>query len=178
MGATVQTVVEQFDGESWHLSESLIFPVPNAEQDHRGYSETDCPFEDQNYAVFAFIGGYRNYFDLTPIAEDRCLPEDHQSVETVGFGGHTVMESRYAGIFPDDIDYAWVTAAELLNFDYEQSFEDRRDYDGMGYMVEKGKGRQTTYRELLGENFFNDLEVLRSLENPDHTRIVFAFSSV
>jgi hypothetical protein len=70
---------------------------------------------------------------------------------------------------------------ELSAFDYTQQMEDRRCtrlvaagyYDG-GCTCVPGEGKQMTYREFLGEGFFEDLAELRLL---GVQRIIFGFDN-
>jgi hypothetical protein len=140
------------------------------------------PFTTQRYGVFAFLADVRNDFLLTPVAFHKGLPEGHESVEiVVSFYGHTEMRSRYPDAILEGHSKAYVYLRELLSFNYDQQFEDRRNYGHRGPdwkdSVAPGEGSLTTYRELLGPGFFEDLDVLKNIGEPDRVRVVLAFDS-
>lgn len=81
------------------------------------------------------------------------------------------MKSAYERWGCDGHSASWLSLKELLEFDYDQIFEDRRNG---GYTCEPGKGELTTYKEFLGEGFFEDLE---KLKNSGADRIVFWFDN-
>lgn len=46
-----------------------------------------------------------------------------------------------------------------------------------GATCNPGEGTQMTYRQFLGENFFKDLEIMKTLGPPEDIRVVFGFDS-
>jgi hypothetical protein len=84
--------------------------------------------------------------------------------------------------------YSYLTLKELLDFDYNQTFEDRRSekityfkeggilYNG-NHIVEEGEGISITYKDHLGESFFEHIEILKTLGEPENVRIVFYFDN-
>lgn len=129
------------------------------------------PFEERTYGTFAFLADVRNYSGVTPIAAPRGFPDDASdtaklSYESWGVDAHTP---------------SWLSVAELLSFDYSAVMEDRRytrqegpnSFNG-GATCEPGQGKRMTWREFLGDSFFNDLEELRDL---GAERIVFWFDN-
>lgn len=130
------------------------------------------PFGWRSYSVFAFLAGVKNYSAIIPIDAPRGFPKDCSPEiqrERAEFG--------YA--YAD----SWLTVAELVDFDYSRSFEDRRvvrqisphTYDH-GATCEPGRGRITTFKEFLGPLFFEELDRLNGnacFQKPD--RIVFWF---
>lgn len=124
----------------------------------------------RSYGLFGFLADVRNYSEVPVIAEPRGIPED---------------VSRQVREEHDDwgSSASWLTLGELLNFDYEQVFWDRRitrevspgSFDGAA-RAEEGEGRHLSVREFLGPWYFAVLERLRSLGAPDEVRIVFWFS--
>lgn len=126
------------------------------------------PFDWRSYGMFGFLANVRNYSDVPYIAADRGLPEDASEL----------VRERYP---EDGHSHSWVLVDELLAFDYDQPVEDRRVtvqlservWSGAG-TAEPGDGRATTYREFLGEAFFDDLAKLKEL---GVERVVFWFDS-
>lgn len=83
-----------------------------------------------------------------------------------------------------DHSFSWLSLKELLDFNYDQTFEDRRvtvqtgprSWNGAGE-AEPGGGEQTTFREFLGEAFFSQLEILKTYGEPENVRVVFGFDN-
>jgi hypothetical protein len=178
MGASVKTLVEVQNGKKWGNLYENIFPVLTGDVEIYG-ENTSSPFQRQHYGLFAFIGGVRNYYTVPSIAPHRGLPDDHMSETEIIFGGAEVAISRYPYEILEGHSQTWVTAKELLDFNYNEKFEDRRNHDGFnsGETLPEGKGEVITYRELLGEHYFKELEVLKTFSEPNKVRIVFAFES-
>lgn len=128
------------------------------------------PFSDRRYSVFGFLADIRNYSDVPPISLPRGLPNDVS----------ILVKDEYG----DGIDWhssSWLTVQELTDFDYDAPMENRRVTrmlsDGWlsgGCTCDPGEGEQTTFREFLGEQFFNDLRELQSVKID---RIVFWFDN-
>jgi len=182
MGLCNTSVVERYDEETgtWDFAEiGNIFDVPDSYEPVYG-KNTTTPFTWRSSAVASFIAGIRNSYCVEPIAEGRGLPEGHKSVEDYEDGiflsePPKKMRSRYDCEFIEGHN-TWVLLSELLNFDYEQTFEDRRSYGDENHeKVAKGHGVLTTYKEHLGELFFKDLEILKALGKPDNIRVVWSF---
>lgn len=177
MGTSVNTIMEIYDGHEWRVNYSDLFPVPKCYVDWLGCA-TDAPFKIQNYAVFAFVADVRNMSCVKPIAEPRGLPDDRFSSEgIVGWGGIACQISRYPVEFEKGHSKTFLSAAELLAVDYDATFEDRRSAGGLRDTVAEGEGVTKSLREFLGQSFFNDLDVLRKLDDPDNVRIIFSFES-
>ena len=94
------------------------------------------------------------------------------------------MTGTYCGgRSPDDHTLSWLTLKELLDYDYDQLFWDRRvkkqtPNGGLKYAASAviGEGRHLSVREFLGESiFFERLETLKGLGEPEDVRIIFWF---
>lgn len=126
--------------------------------------------EGRLYRVFGWLGDVRNDSAVPPIAARRGLPSDVSE---------EVREARYEEWGDDAHSTSWVSAVELLAFDYDTVVEDRRvplTGDGSN-TCPQGDGRMTTFREFLGSWFFVDLEQLRTLARAADTRVVFWFDN-
>lgn len=124
-----------------------------------------APFDWRSYRLFGFLADVRNYSAVPPISKPRGLPEDEPTLDNFD-GLHSC---------------SWLSVKELLEFDYDQTIEDRRvtreispGFTDHGCTGEIGEGRMTTYREFLGEAFFDDLRKLQELKAD---RIVFGFDN-
>jgi hypothetical protein len=122
-------------------------------------------FDWRSYGVYGFLAGVRNYSAVPPISEPRGLPADYV------LGEYDPLDDKWG--------HSWLSISELMNFNYEQTFEDRRvtreiapgHFDG-GVTAEPGGGAIMTYREFLGEGFF---ESLQKAADAGVDRIVFGF---
>lgn len=99
--------------------------------------------------------------------------------------------TRYEDI-KDDLDYhsySYLTLKELLDFNYEKSFEklemsflykeDNVVIAGSIFTetAKEGEGEITSYRNYLGEWFFEELDKMKKLGDPENVRIVFWFDN-
>lgn len=155
------------------------------------------PFNWRSYSMFGFLADVRNYSHCTPLSEPRGLPDDSEhlnspspySYDTSPMSGELIPENERKTIKSDLLDggyhsHSFVTLSELLSFDYEQTFWDRRitkqtgpnSWNGAS-LAEEGEGKVITYREHLGEGFFKDLELLKSLGEPENIRVLFWFDN-
>lgn len=143
MGTDIHTVVETKDPATgrWEMVKGLH------------------PFEWRDYSIFGFLGNVRNDSECEPLSDHRGLPEG------LSEGGQVALGYR-----EDYHSHSWVMLKELLDFDYDKMFWDRRhDSDE--------EERQVTYREHLLEDFFRDLDELKLLGGPEHVRVIFWFDN-
>jgi len=126
------------------------------------------PFDWRSYGMYAFLAGVRNYSAVKPIAEPRGLPEDADYRED---------DDHWLG----EHSFSWLSLDELLAFDYSQTMEDRRVTRQIAPNVfsgaetcDPGDGERTTYRDFLGEGYFEDLQRLKEI---GAERVVFGFDS-
>jgi len=150
MGCDIHTQAEKKINGKW---ESLNF----------------SPFHWRSYGMFGFLANVRNYSAVPFLSEPRGLPED--------------IDDQYLDYdnLLGEHSFSWLSIEELINFDYDQEFEDRRytrqvseRFWSGSETCQPGEGSKTTYREFLGENFFEDLKKLQAL---GAERIVFGFDS-
>jgi hypothetical protein len=128
-------------------------------------------FEWRSYGVFGFLADVRNYSAVKPISKPRGLPKDISKE----------VFTKYEMQKGDAHTASWLSVGELTSFNYEELMEDRRvavqlaprAYSG-GETTEKGKGIKITFRQFLGEKFFDDLEKLKS---SGAERLVFWFDN-
>lgn len=160
MGSDIYSAVEVRVGSQWRHVTDKIFPPTWS-----GGRDSCEPFDWRNYGMFGFFGNEGlNYSYVPAIAKTRRLPENLSEAAR------------------DRLEYmayaSWLSLDELLAFDYDRTFEDRRcTKDGNGAAdAGEGSGKIVTFREFLGPLFFRDLEIMRKLDpDPKNIRIVFAF---
>jgi hypothetical protein len=126
------------------------------------------PFDWRSYGMYAFLAGVRNYSAVTPIAEPRGLPAD---------ADYTEDAEHWLG----EHSFSWLSIDELLTFDYTQTMEDRRvtrqlapNFISGAETCEPGEGEKTTYRDFLGDGYFEDLQ---KLKDAGAERVIFGFDS-
>lgn len=137
-------------------------------RDGRWYCDYVDPFGDmRNYAVFGFLADVRNYSHSPVIAEPRGLPADVS---------HEIYEEWFDGGYHSA---SWLAIEELLSYDYEQVFWDRRvTKNGNGAaLAEEGEGRHLSLRDFLGDGYFRRLDEMAALGDPTSVRMVFWFDS-
>ncbi|WP_457091134.1 hypothetical protein [Microvirga sp. P5_D2] len=124
----------------------------------------------RDYRIFAFLADVRNDEGVPPIAQPRDLPDDTSDGVAAGFrrcdDAHSV---------------SWLSISELLDYDYDRivTVEERRaamavhsKYRGSAVMAEEVG--VMAVRELLGEDFFDELQELKTC---GVERIVFWFDN-
>ena len=169
MGCDIHSYVEVKQDDVWHRINDEIFPHDELERKYfkEGFSEE--PLRWRNYRLFGFLANVRNYSDIPPLAAPRGYPPD-------GTRDPEDDNDRHSA--------SYFTLAELLAFDYDQPVEDRRitvqtgprSWDG-GRTAEPGGGEMTTYREFLPKQFFQALDVMARLGEPEDVRLVFNFDN-
>ena len=125
-------------------------------------------FDWRSYSIFGFLGDVRNYSCCEPLSKNRGLPEDVSEY---------VKKIRYE----DDQCHStsFLTLKELLDFDYDKTFWNRRIYRGNSgaCIAEPGEGEIVSYREFLGDGFFLELEKMKAFGSPEEVRLVFWFDN-
>lgn len=173
MGCDIHSFAEMKKKTRW-VKVGDVFPLDDFDKEWYKKDFSDSPFDWRGYGMFGFLANVRNYSEVPTIIEPRGFPEDasedvKEAWEEWEGDGHTP---------------SWITAQELLDFDYDQVFWDRRVTkkrpDGIidgASRADEGEGEHLTIREFLGDKFFEHLEVLKKLGDPKKTRIVFWFDN-
>lgn len=128
-------------------------------------------FPNRDYKLFGFLANVRNYSGTPPISKPRGVPTN----------ASPKVQKDFAGWGMDAHSATWLSVDELQAFNYEALTEDRRYTrqisprcsDG-GCTCAPGEGTKITFREFLGEGFFNELQKLRDYQVD---RIVFWFDN-
>lgn len=176
MGCDIHSYAEvRKDGQWQKVGE--VFPLDEFGRDWHKKTHTDKPFDWRNYGLFGFLAGVRNYSAITPLSEPKGLPDDlssevHASAEHWDADGHS---------------HSWLSLRELLAPDYESQVWDRRytRQEGPNFFnggataaaTETHLGTRESLRHFLGDRYFEHLDVLKSLGQPDDVRIIFWFDN-
>ncbi len=173
MGAGIHTEVEQYIDGEWVSFEEKVFPYFK----HDGtIVMRSSPFECKNYELFGFLSDVRNYACIPVIAERRGLPEVDQPDFGTGLDA-IFMERDYEAwpLHTHNHSGTWLLVSELMAYDYDTIFENRRG-DTID-TVPKGNGVLITVRESIGDEYFEHLEILKSIGDPDKIRVIISFDS-
>lgn len=161
MGVDIHACAEKREGNQW-------VGIDNAE-----------PFEwtRVSKSCYAFLAGIRNYWGLTPIAPPRGLPDDVSAAARNLYGDPDRPGSG------DWHSGSWLTVAELAEFNYDATFQDKAatvEINGQPYyklggqLMDAQPDRIKTYRQFLGKDFFTELQRLKAI---GAERIVFWFDN-
>jgi len=164
MGCNIHAYIEIKKEDNWDSLSEPIFKLDHYDKKAPGETHTVTPFKYRNYGLFGFLADVRNYSCIPPIVTRRGVPES-PSMEFA----REYERGRHS--------FSWIAASELLSFNYDASFEDRRDMNGNSDTLAEGEGVIVTYREFLGARYFDDLEAIRRLGDPTNVRLVFCFDS-
>jgi hypothetical protein len=151
-----------------------VFPLDEHDQAWKKKTHDSHPFDWRSYGLFGFLANVRNYSYVPSLSDRRGVPGDVSDT----------VRMAYEHWDADGHSASWLSLAELAGFDYDATFEDRRttkqtgpnSFDGAAD-AGAGSGKQVTFREFLGSSFFRDLDVLKTLGEPDNVRIVFWFDN-
>ncbi len=168
MGCDIHSFAERkLDGKWKRVEEPLFF-------------ENTEPFGWRSYSVFSFLANVRNYSNCKPISEPKGLPEDSEYLnEPSDYGNKDTKEDiERDGNYHS---FSYITVEEFLAVDYDTVFRNLRGTDDQQFSYDalliSDKGEETSLREFLGQGFFVELDVLKSLGTPDEVRIVFYFDN-
>lgn len=172
MGCDIHSFVERREDGRWVRLTGDLFP------DNDQWSEPDEPFPNRNYDLFGFLADVRNYSHCPVIAEPRGLPDDVSSE----------IRAEHEDWGRDAHSTSWLTVAEMADFPYDQTFENRRTtrttvmpwgttiVNGVA-LAEEGEGDHVTVRDFLGEWYFERLAELVKLGNQTDVRITYWFDN-
>ncbi|EAZ6216251.1 hypothetical protein CDP76_21540 [Salmonella enterica] len=168
MGTGIATQVQILTEYGWENVYDDIFT--------RYDEKTHHPFSEQNYGVFAFLADVRNYACVPVLSDPRGLP----AVEKAAAEIDSLWEFNGTTEWPDhenNSSATWYLVSELLEFDYDVEFENRRNDANRDNPHPPGRGKRMAIREYLKPKFFEDLLILKRLGDPDKTRVVISFAS-
>lgn len=164
MGMDIATWVETKINGKWIDSNKQIF-----KQEFFGL--TASPFSWRSYSMAAIFGNdisFKNKF--LKISELKGFPTDSEYLNTKLSSpirhSYSYYDNGTAYTKKEDLEldiknfgFSYITLKELLSFDYDAKILDKDE----------------THREWLSEEYFEHLELLKTLGEPDDVRIVFYF---
>lgn len=166
MGCDIHSFVEVKKDGKWIKEENALF-------DDGWNGKSTSPFDWRHYAMFSFFAGVREKLGIEQLSEPRGLPDDSECLNekldkpyemyynfgSTGFCKTVGDEILY------DVDYhshSYLLLKELVDFDYSKKL----DY-----------GDCETYADLFSDAYFNNIETLKTLGNPEDVRFVFWFDN-
>lgn len=167
MGCDIHSFAERKVNNKWEKV-GEHFSLGDWEKQYYKKEKGENPFYWRSYSMFAFLAGVRNYDHSEPISETKGLPDDISDEVRDEYGDCWGYHSS-----------SHLSLKELLDFDYDKVFWNRRIYknNNGASIAEEGEGTNVTYRENLGGFFFTHLKELQELGEPDNVRIVFWFDN-
>jgi hypothetical protein len=184
MGCDIYSWVEAYNPQTskWKVVRNA-FPADDLAKSLYKTDFVSAPFRDRNYGLFGFLADKRNFAYCEPLAQPRGLPADCDLEggcavmnESNGVPDEPIKEVELRDSFNS---HSWVLLKELSDFDYERGFLNcriRRAKDD-AETAQETEGIYQTYRELLSQEFFETLQIMKVLDGkPDHVRVVFCFS--
>lgn len=162
MGCDIHSYLEIRKDDHWRHATGDVLSKPDQ------WSGPGEVFPLRSYGLFGFLADVRNYSHAPVIAEPRGLP----------IGDADGLRAKY-GDGMDRHSASWLTVAELLAYDYDQMFWDRRVTRGNNgpALAEEGEGRHLSLRDFLGEWYFRRLNEVAALGTPEDVRVVFWFDN-
>jgi len=164
MGCDIHTITEIKTPQGWQRAS----PDPGV-------------FLSRVYRWFAFLADVRNSFGIPCPFEGGCRgwPVDHS-------GAADSLRENYEY---NGYGASFVTLQELLDFDYNQTFENLENTKdqfkkGMPFgeyyalknaLLDEGLGNVETFRDFLRPEFFENIEILKGIGQPDCVRVLMLF---
>lgn len=134
--------------------------VEKKNEDGKWIPVQDChPFDRRSYSLFGFLANVYNLSQSPFITDFRMFPADSLRFDEKYLD--ELIEDGYFGM-------SWVTLKELLDYNYEVIFINKR---------EGSKPEPVSMREFLGEGYFEELESLKKLGDSNNIRIIFYFDN-
>jgi hypothetical protein len=171
MGVDIHTIVEVKKDGKWIEAQMDVF----------GW---------RSYAIFGFLANIRNYSESEYLTNHRGFPDDSEYLNEIPYPSDSIWagnETNRQWINQGDyFGKGYLLLSELLAFDYNKTFWDRRitkpimqgdrvvGYNGAA-RAEEGEGQIISYKEHLGQYFFDDLDKLKTLGEPENVRVIFYF---
>lgn len=170
MGCDIHIFTEVKKENNWELFKEDFFT-----DSYNSDNKEKSPFKWRSYGVFAFLADVRNYSAIKGFKCKFELPEDCSQ--------EVLKEYEYWEI--DAHSCSWLTAKELIDFDYSKTLNDRRVTRQISPNIFNGaitgteqEGTLKTYSEFLGDLFMKQIEELKILlDKYEDVRLVFWFDN-
>ena len=174
MGCDIHSFAEVRKDGIWEKVEN-VFPLDDFDKKYYNKDFGSEPFSHRSYGLFAWLADVRNYSDITPICEPKDIPDDVSPL----------IAEEYESWEWDAHSASWLSVKEMLDVDYAVEIWDRRvvrevspNHFSGGCLAEEGEGDHTTLNEFLeGTEYFETLDILKTLGDPEDVRVIFWFDN-
>lgn len=194
MGCDIHSFAEVKRKNKWEKVGDY-FKLDEFDRKYYKKEKGDEPFGWRSYSLFAFLADVRNYDHCEPLSKLKGLPKNSEwlnapcknpSMRSYETEKPFKIATNYDDIY-NDWNYhslSYLTLKEFVEFDYEKKFWNRRvskqvspnHWNGAS-LAEEGEGKIMTYKENLGQSFFDVIEQLKELGEPENVRVVFWFDN-
>ncbi len=173
MGCDIHCYAEVFEKGTW-VKVGNVFRLDEFRQEWNRSEYGDQPITSRNYGLFGWLADVRNYSRVPAISQPRGVPNDVSKEVAKEI-------NEWDG---DGHSHSWLLLSEMINVDYEAVFWDRRVtkeilpgvFSGAA-LADDGEGEIVTLKNHLGREYFESLDVLKTLGETDGVRIVFWFDN-
>ena len=167
MGCDIHGFLEVRKNGKWEVFEENIFPL---------YGDKKCsaPFQWRSYGMFSFLADVRNTSHVPHINFTVGFPEDseylNEEVEEEWRSYWTeppvLINTRGKDILEDYNYHSFchIYLKDIVDFDYDKTFLDKHE-------------TIKTFREFLGEGFFDMIEVMKEIGNTEDVRFIYWFDN-
>lgn len=167
MGCDIHGFLEVRKNGKWEVFEENIFPL---------YGDKKCsaPFQWRSYGMFSFLADVRNTSHVPHINFTEGFPEDseylNEEVEEEWRSYWTeppvLINTRGKDILEDYNYHSFchIYLKDIVDFDYDKTFLDKHE-------------TIKTFREFLGEGFFDMIEVMKEIGNTEDVRFIYWFDN-
>ena len=160
MGTSIYWYAEKKNAQGqWEFACADCYPTRDIEDES---FTIDC-----NYRLFSWLGGERDYFNISPIAAERAVPEDA-----------LYNKDHFFEFSIGSNSLSWVAVSELVNFNYDATYKEIL-LNGKNDLLLGQDGVYTppipiirSYREAFGAEWFIFLDRLIAT---GASRMIFGF---
>lgn len=173
MGCDIHSFLEVRKDGKWEV-EGDVFPLSGWDLEYslsrkRG-THTSHPFDWRSYGMFGFLADVRNY-SHSPVIQPPTytIPDDASDK----------IKEMFEDGGGDYHSHTYLTLRQLTEHDYDKTFWDRRvSKNGNGAsLAEEGEGQTVVLRDWLGEGFFEQIEIMKTLGGLDDVRVILWFDN-
>lgn len=174
MGCDIHSFVEVRKDGKWEVKTGDVFPLTgwalkySSEYTNDKATHTSHPFDWRSYGMFGFLANIRNY-SHSPVIQEPTYEVPMDASEEI--------KDKFIG--SDRHTHSYLTLRQLAEYEYDQKFWDRRVSKGGNgaALAEEGEGETVVLRDFLGKEFFDQIEVMKTLGDLDDVRVIFCFDN-
>lgn len=202
MGCDIHSFAERKNTitNQWEVVKDY-FTVDDYYKEYIEKDKGDNPFYWRNYSMFAVLANVRNNGDFKEISTPKGIPYDISDdvksyYDSVAKESHSpsyltlkeLLEFNYNKL-PSTLDYIIrylginpannIMAHDIISHVHTMNIKDEIKEETISLIIEYSNedGTLITYKDELGEMFFQHLEELKTLGKPDDVRVIFWFDN-